>query len=372
MVGKKVLFLEPFYGGSHREFADGLVENSRFEIDLHTMAQRSWKWRMRGASLYFSRKIPNPEIYDALIVSDLLSLAELKAFWGGACPPALVYFHESQLTYPLPPGETLDVQFAFTEIATALCAQRVLFNSRFHRDLFLDKLPQLLSWMPDYRPKWVVEELKSRCRVLYPGCRLSHGPAKDIDAGPPIILWNHRWEFDKCPEVFFKVLRSLKTNGHRFRLVVLGENFQVLPKEFIHAKEEFSDEILHFGYLKSRDDYLRCLRASDIVVSCAIQENFGIAIVEAMHAGCFPLLPKRLSYPELIKSKFHDSCLYKSPKELEIKLASLLNAPQKPRTVVPDLSKSMDPYSWKNLGPKYDEEIEALIKKSEYKSQNSE
>ena len=35
-----VLFLEPFYGGSHREFADGLVQHSRHQIVLHTLPAR--------------------------------------------------------------------------------------------------------------------------------------------------------------------------------------------------------------------------------------------------------------------------------------------------------------------------------------------
>jgi glycosyltransferase involved in cell wall biosynthesis len=363
-LGAKVLFLESFYGGSHREFADGLVENSRFEIDLHTMAQRSWKWRMRGASLYFSKKVSNPETYDALIVSDLLSFAELKALWGSACPPSLVYFHESQLTYPLPPGERLDVQFAFTEVASALSADRVLFNSRFHRDLFLEKLPQLLSWMPDYRPKWIIDELVLKSVVLYPGCRLDVESAVRAAKGAPIILWNHRWEFDKCPEVFFEVLRSLKRKGLKFRLAVLGENFQVLPRAFLQAEEEFSEEILHFGYLESRKDYLSWLWASDIVVSAAIQENFGIAMVEAMFAGCFPLLPKRLSYPELIGEEFYDRCLYDSPKDLEKMLENLLRSPQSLHSLPKELSLSMSKYSWATLVPKYDQVLESLIQGS--------
>ncbi|MBW2707028.1 MAG: DUF3524 domain-containing protein, partial [Deltaproteobacteria bacterium] len=33
----KFLFLEPFFGGSHREFAQGLVAHSRHSIDLLTL-----------------------------------------------------------------------------------------------------------------------------------------------------------------------------------------------------------------------------------------------------------------------------------------------------------------------------------------------
>jgi hypothetical protein len=50
------LFLEPFFGGSHREFARGLVAHSRHQIDLLPLPARFWKLRMRGAALYFIKK----------------------------------------------------------------------------------------------------------------------------------------------------------------------------------------------------------------------------------------------------------------------------------------------------------------------------
>ena len=112
----KFLFLEPFYGGSHRDFADGWVQHSRHRLDLVTLPARFWKWRMRGAALHFAKKVQTPADYDGLITSSLMSLSDLKALWGADCPRALVYFHENQLSYPLPPGEVMDYQFGFTEL----------------------------------------------------------------------------------------------------------------------------------------------------------------------------------------------------------------------------------------------------------------
>jgi hypothetical protein len=37
---------------------------------------------------------------------------------------------------------------------------------------------------------------------------------------------------------------------------------------------------------------------------------FGQAIVEAIYCGCRPVLPRRLSYPELIPKEAHDLALY--------------------------------------------------------------
>ena len=167
----RFLFLEPYYGGSHREFADGWRERSRHQIELVTLPDRFWKWRMRGAALALARKVDRPERFDGLIASSMLSLAELRGLWGARCPPALLYFHENQITYPVPEGETRDVQFAFTNISSALAAERVLFNSHYHRRTFLEGIDATLRMMPDHRPGWVKAAIEERASVLHPGCR---------------------------------------------------------------------------------------------------------------------------------------------------------------------------------------------------------
>jgi hypothetical protein len=46
------------------------------------------------------------------------------------------------------------------------------------------------------------------------------------------------------------------------------------------------------------------------VVSTALHEFFGAAVIEACYCNCFPILPNRLSYPELIPEACHNDCLY--------------------------------------------------------------
>jgi len=45
-------------------------------------------------------------------------------------------------------------------------------------------------------------------------------------------------------------------------------------------------------------EYHSVLRSSQVVVSFALQENFGFGVAEAVNAGCFPIVPNRLVYPE--------------------------------------------------------------------------
>ncbi|MEE9226450.1 MAG: DUF3524 domain-containing protein [Acidobacteriota bacterium] len=360
---KKFLFLEPFYGGSHRAFADGLVAHSRMPIQLMTMPARFWKWRMRGAALHFARKVADPNAYAGLITTDLVSLADLRALWGAACPPALVYFHENQLSYPLPPGETMDYQFAFTDITTGLAADRILFNSFTHRDSFFRDLKKFLKILPDFRPGWVIDRIGDRSGVLHPGCEFPSGPA-DLaprdPTKPPLIIWNHRWEFDKQPEFFFAALDGVRARGREFRLALLGENFQFVPKEFLAARERFGGRIVKYGYEEDRQAYLGWLRQGSVVISTALQENFGISVVEAIRHGCFPLLPRRLSYPELLEERFHPLCLYRDLEDLVEKLAVLLADPGNVGSHRGELASSMERFAWDRLIDRFDAELEAL------------
>lgn len=358
------MFLEPFFGGSHKDFAEGLQSHSRHSIDLVTLPARFWKWRMRGAALDFIRRMPALTDYDGLIATDLMSLTDLKALCQEPLPPALVYFHENQLSYPLGPGEQMDYQFAFTNITTALGADRVVFNSNSHREDFLARLPGLIKMMPDARPNWVPDAICRKSNVLYPGCQFTlpeqGRECIQSDGTPPIIAWNHRWEFDKNPGDFFFALDQVLKRGVEFRLALLGENFHQVPPEFRVAGERYGDRIIQYGYVKSKREYQEWLRKSAIVVSTAIQENFGISIIEAVRYGCMPVLPNRLSYPEIIPPEFHGEVLYENREELVDRLCHMLRNLREYRETVHGLSTHMQKFSWENTIGRYDRELERM------------
>ncbi len=361
MQNLNILFLEPFYGGSHKAFADGLVQNSRHTFSLVTMPARFWKWRMRGAALYYLEKITNWEEYDLIFATDLMSISDLKALCPAKLPPVILYCHESQLSYPLPEGEQMDYQFGFTDITSALAADSVLFNSRFHFDQFFKELPRFIRKMPEFLPKWAEAAIRQKSRVIYPGASLHQFSKITKEANKiPRILWNHRWEFDKDPELFFEVLEAIDRKSIDFELILLGENFQKVPKAFIAAKERYGKRILTYGYAESREEYYQWLRSADITISTAIQENFGLSIVEAVAAGAYPLLPKRLSYPEVIPGRFHADHIYESKKDLQQRLVKLLT------NGVPDttaLSSNMNIHDWSNRITEYDSFFSAMMEK---------
>jgi len=313
------------------------------------MPARFWKWRMRGASLSMLRQgMRLKGDHEALMVTNLMSASDLKATWPGRCPPILLYFHESQFTYPLAEGESLDFQYGFTDLSSAMAVDRVLFNSECHRRTFLDNGARFLERMPDKKPFWILESISAKSSVAFPGCRF---PAAHIDLQPlddtaPLIIWNHRWEFDKSPDQFFRVVDQVAERGVSFQLALMGERYQQIPSCFEDARQRHASRIVQFGFVPERKKYLEWLSRGAVVLSTSCQENFGISVVEAVRYGCFPLLPDRLSYPEILPPELHPLCLYADEGELVEKLCHVLThikdyAPFRNR-----LSRYMACFSW--------------------------
>lgn len=321
----KILALEPYYGGSHRAFLDGLVAHSEHEIRTVTMTARFWKWRMQGGAVTLGRKAV--QVVEKGFQPDLIlatSMVNLPAFLALTRPhfgstPVVYYFHENQLTYPLPEGVKREKNYAYINYLSSLAADRVVFNSKYHHNDFLEALPALLRFFPDYTHLDTVQQIQDKSEVLHLGIDLAgldtgQLPLRRSNWGSgqeaPIVLWNQRWEYDKNPEQFFRVMNRLDDVGCPFRLILAGEHFKEQPREFEKAWQRYGNRILHYGYAEDRSEYRDLMYKADIVVSTALHEFFGVAIMEAIYCGCHPVLPNRLTYPELVPENLHDPLLH--------------------------------------------------------------
>lgn len=300
----RILALEPYYGGSHRAFLEGWSGASRHEWTILQLPAYKWKWRMRHAAVTFADQLRagtrRDARWDRLWCSDMLNLAEFRGLAVAHVRdlPTVAYFHENQLTYPVRLESERDYQFAMTNMTSALAADVVWFNSSFHRDSLLDGLDTFLRRMPDQQPSDAPGRIRAKSHVHPPGVHPL--PARGRrHPGPLRILWAARWEHDKNPDDFFAALTLLEKRGVDFRLSVIGEQFRESPEVFATAKRLFDGRIDRWGYQDGPAAYQAALHEADVFVSTARHEFFGLSAVEATLAGAYPMLPRRLAYPEI-------------------------------------------------------------------------
>ncbi len=216
--------------------------------------------------------------------------------------------------------------------------------------------------MPDAVPSRWMNMVEARSIVLPLPLRLdkcedsvlTEDPSSDRSLGP-IILWNHRWEHDKSPEVFFAALRLLVAREVPFRLILAGYRARSVPPVFAHAREWLGDRVLHWGYAESHSSYVALLRRAHIAVSTASHEFFGVSMLEAAHHGAYPLVPDRLAYPEIFPRRYR----YDDNPELFARLEMLCNAWSRGETLREDRRSVTTPYLAENVLPAY----EKLMKK---------
>ncbi|MBJ6723533.1 tRNA-queuosine alpha-mannosyltransferase domain-containing protein [Geomesophilobacter sediminis] len=370
----RIALVEPYFTGSHAAWATEYARRSGHHVDLLTLPGRNWKWRMHGGAVSLAAQfLALPQTPDLILATDMLDLATFLALTrqrSAGCPVA-VYFHENQLTYPWSPGDPdpgkdRDLHYAFINYTTALAADAVLFNSAYHRSAFLDALPGFLGRFPDAVERGTVAAIAAKSRVLPLGLDLkkldSFRPAVAEAAGEaPLVIWNHRWEYDKDPETFFYALFELADQGIDFRLAVLGESFGRVPPIFKTARERLADRVVQWGYLKGFGDYARWLWRGDVLPVTSRQEFFGASVVQAMYCGCTPLLPDRLSYPEHLPEP-RSTWLYEEGTTYRERLRSLLVAGRKAAASV---EQTVTRYDWGTLAPVYDELLASLAGKGD-------
>ena len=373
----RILALEPYYGGSHKAFLDGWSAVSKHNWSVFKLPPYKWKWRMRHSAVTFADQInqyvTKGQKWDVIFCSDMLNLAEFLGLAPQSVQklPAIVYFHENQLTYPVRFESERDYQFAMTNMTTALAAKSVWFNSAYHRDSFLDALTAFLRKMPDCQPIDAVEQIRSKTLIFPPGVK-GIGKRGNRKAGPLRIQWAARWEHDKNPEDFFEALKILKARGIDFRVSVIGEQFREVPEVFEWAKQYFDEHIDRWGYQESRSEYEKALKDADIFVSTANHEFFGISAVEASLAGAYPIVPKRLAYPEImglgkeegIEKFFYDGSVTDLADRL-IVLAKRVDKGCLWNNDTDRLVKLMERYKWDNLGSVLDEAIAKIAQRKQ-------
>ncbi len=373
----QIHLISPYHGGSHQAWAEGWQQGSQHTITMHTLPDRFWKWRMHGGAITLARRFLASQAQpDVIVATDMLDLTTFLALTRRqtAVTPTALYLHENQLTYPLPEdGRTgpmrrqlgeRDHHYAFINVASMLAADAIFFNSDYHRSSFFTALPNFLKHFPEYNELNMLEPLQEKSQVLPVGInftRLAIDPLPEPNP-VPLILWNQRWEYDKNPEAFFAALFAVAEAGLEFEVALCGQQYGQRPSIFTTTLQKLGRRVIHAGHA-DLPTYRHLLWQADITISTAHHEFFGISVLEAIHCHTLPLLPHRLSYPELLPAEFHPGCLYQNEADLVQKLTWALTHRASAAEMARKVATAVAHFSWQQLAPLYDEQMHAICHK---------
>jgi glycosyltransferase involved in cell wall biosynthesis len=357
----KVLLVEPWLGGSHLAWAQGLAAASQHEITIVGLPAELWRWRLQGSAPTLAASVRTEVARhgtpDLLLISGMTDVAQLLGLVRIVIGPDVavaVYQHETQLLYPTVRADRSAVLVNWT---SWLAADAVFFNSDTHRREVVEALPGFLDSLPDHHHLDLLDEVIAKFETLPLGVDLSWvGPGDRTDNPHPVILWPHRWEPDKAPEVFDRALARLSAAGLTHRVVLAGEAPTVDDGMRARVAARHGPNVVAMGPL-SLPEYRDAARTADLVVSCARHEWFGIAVVEAVAAGSIPVVPDALAYPEVLGHRGYRAGTFGSALEAAVRAWK----PQDRASA--SLVRQVQRFDWSVMGPRYDRRLGELSRR---------
>ncbi len=292
---KTIWLLSAYRADSHAAWADWLSTYfSQFHWHKIELSGRHFRWRIRGNPLSWLHSLPTTTP-DLILATSMVDLATLKGLHPRlAWVPSLYYFHENQFAYPMSKHQLESIEPKMVQLYGALAANQCLFNSQFNLDSFLAGVGALLKKLPDEVPPQIEAQIKEKSRVLP---IVIHPIQGEVHKNKQWTVWNHRWEYDKAPDVFYQALCQLKQRNIDFKLVLLGARHQQKNSILKQIEITFSEYIICNAKV-SKTEYQRLLSQAGLVVSSAIHEFQGLSVLEAVSAGAVPVVPDALCYQE--------------------------------------------------------------------------
>lgn len=324
----KVLLLSAYDAQSHRYWAQGLQEMMPdWEWQLLSLPPRHFSWRVRGNPLYWALEerelLEQP--HDLLLATSMVDLATLRGLVPAlASVPTALYFHENQFAYPQHRQQHSLLEAQMVSLYSALAADCILFNSAYNRDSFLQGCAALLKRLPDRVPAGVVSRLAQSAQVLPVPLRDGDceaalpwwpGPAAASGRRPLRLLWSARQEHDKGGEGLLRILGRLEGQGLDYELALTGEQFRDSPPVFAQIQRDYAHRLVQFGYVEEPARFRGLQAAADMVLSTALHEFQGLAVMQAVAAGCVPVVPDRLAYQELYGAEYRYASSPEDPEQ---------------------------------------------------------
>lgn len=312
---RRVLAIESWDGGSHRAVRQSIERHSAMDWTWICLPPGLWRWRQRLGMLEAVDAMRTAGVlerpWDCIVCTSLLPVGELRGLLplGLRGIPIVLMMHENQVAYPdgASGAEPRDLHAAVTDLTSLVAADAVLWTSGWNQRSCLDGLAALLDHAPWDGGTAALDAVAAKSQVIWPPVEdplatggLEHNcdnSGRDVTSGQ-LVAWPHRHQHDKGPDEL-AALAMTHTSAWALQWALLGERRGPVPPGIERFRTAQQGCIVVDGHVE-REAYLNWLTRADWVLSTAQHEFFGIAVVEALLAGCLPWLPSRLSYPELL------------------------------------------------------------------------
>jgi hypothetical protein len=181
-------------------------------------------------------------------MSDLLDIpVEIHSIWhAGAYDPTDILGYKMSKPWP-----------SHVEKSWYYSSDYNYYATNFHKDMFLRNLDIPLEDQTRAVRSGQPHELIVKHLVKY-----QNTPKK------PSVMWPHRWNDDKQPEI----------------ALALAQDFDMIITQKMNLDKEA---------------YYATMGESRAIFSCALHENLGISVMEAVLTGAVPIVPDRASYSEM-------------------------------------------------------------------------
>ncbi|MFH1286842.1 MAG: hypothetical protein ABII02_03785 [Candidatus Magasanikbacteria bacterium] len=114
------------------------------------------------------------------------------------------------------------------------------------------------------------------------------------------VVFPHRLNSDKGVEDLLIIIKSIPYASFA---ITVPQDLNTLTENKFYKKIAKHKNVT-FVINESRDQHLKTLSKSRIILSCAKQELFGYSVMKGVLSGCIPVLPNQLCYPEFFDKKF--------------------------------------------------------------------
>lgn len=186
-------------------------------------------------------------------MSDLLDIpVEIHSIWhAGAYDPSDILGYKMSKPWPWLQEQSWFMSSDYNYFAT---------NS--HKDMFLKNLD-----IPEQYEDRAVRSGQPHELIIEPLLNRQGGVKSNK------VMWPHRYNADKQPEIAEDMVSSFD--------MVITQKMDL-----------------------DKDEYYDLMSTSKVIFSCALHENLGISVMEAVLTGAIPVVPDRCSYAEMYLPEF--------------------------------------------------------------------